>query len=413
MCRSSVSVTIMESNSVLRDRRRLAPDRPRRPIRPRPGRAGVETVAVHQHRLPTVADVSAGRRAWYGSSWISADERAILDEMQWGHRVAPTGRGRAGPQPDADLLSYSDLPQGSWFTRGAGPMRRQHVALAWLAFRRRGTFFFANAENTALPLALLFKLRRGSTLAFIGHRLTTPLKTRFIRGLDLLRHIGMVFCYSGTQAQHLINRLGVARRSVCGKSPFRWTRGSLHPRPSRRSDRDVVSVGREMRDYPTLFAALDSSGVPVTVVASSPWSKRADQTAGRTLPGMSPAAQPHHSALRDGTAGCSGWSYRSENVDFPAGITALLEAQACGRPVVVSSSAGSSMHVEPGTAVLVPCGDPAALRGAVLQLIEHPDEAKRVAERARESVVRDHTLSRVGRRALLRVVRRAEIGPQR
>jgi glycosyltransferase involved in cell wall biosynthesis len=82
------------------------------------------------------------------------------------------------------------------------------------------------------------------------------------------------------------------------------------------------------------------------------------------------------------------------NVDFPAGITALLEAQACGRPVVVSASKGILDALEPGSVVVVPCNDPAALRTAVLQLIERPGDAARLAERGREGVLRDRTLAK-------------------
>ena len=325
---------------------------------------------------------------------ISADERAILDEMhgdtEWPRQdVVELARAL-----DAELLSYSDLPDASWFTRALARWVGPPVALAWLAFRRNGTFYFANAENTALPLALLLKLRRRSTLALIGHRLTTPLKTRLIRGFDLLRHSGMVFCYSRTQERHVIERLGMPADRV-RRIPFQVDEQFFAPAAEPAVGQGVVSVGREMRDYPTLFAALEGTGVPVTVVASSPWSKRADQTAERPIPGnVTLRRNLSHRALRELYRQAAVVVIPLENVDFPAGITAVLEAQACGRPVVVSSSDGIADTVEEASAVMVPCGDPAALRAAVLQLIEHPDEAQRVAERGREAILRDRTLAR-------------------
>ena len=82
------------------------------------------------------------------------------------------------------------------------------------------------------------------------------------------------------------------------------------------------------------------------------------------------------------------------NVDFPAGITAVLEAQACGRPVIVSASEGILDALEAGSAAIVPCGDAAALRAAVLRLIERPDEAVELAARGRDCVLRERTLAR-------------------
>jgi glycosyltransferase involved in cell wall biosynthesis len=80
------------------------------------------------------------------------------------------------------------------------------------------------------------------------------------------------------------------------------------------------------------------------------------------------------------------------NVDWPAGVTSLFEAQACGRPVVVSASEGILDSLEPGTALVVPCGDAKALREAVLRLIANPAEAAALARAGHESVLRDRTL---------------------
>ena len=325
---------------------------------------------------------------------VSADERAIVDalhtETEWPRQdVVELARAL-----DAELLSYSDLRQASWFTRALARWVGKPVALAWLAFRKRGTFYFANAENTALPLALLLKMRPASTLAFIGHRLTTPLKTRLIRVFNLLHHADVVFCYSGLQERYIIDRLRFPADRV-RRIPFQVDERFFTPSAGPTAGDGVVSVGREMRDYPTLLAALDGTGVPVTIVASSPWSKRADRTANRTIP-------ENVTIRRNLSSGALRELYRTAavvvlplvNVDFPAGITALLEAQACGRPVVASASAGLVDVFEPGSVVVVPCNDPVALRTAVLQLIERPGEAALLAERAREAVLRDRTLAR-------------------
>lgn len=325
---------------------------------------------------------------------VSADERAILDELHGDSEWPRQDVVELALALDSELLSYSNLSDASWFTRALARWAGPPVALAWLAFRRRGTFYFANAENTALPLAFLLKLRPTSTLAFIGHRMTTPLKTRLVRAFGLLRGVGMVFCYSRTQERYLIEQLGMPETRV-RRIPFQVDERFYSPAAAPSAGTGVVSVGREMRDYPTLFAALDRTDVPVTVVASSPWSKRADRTSGRAIPTNVVLRRNLPSrALRDLYREAAVVAVPLENADFPAGITALLEAQACGRPVVVSASDGIIDTVEPGSAVMVPCGDPAALRAAVLQLIERPAEAREVADRGREAVLRDRTLAR-------------------
>jgi hypothetical protein len=316
---------------------------------------------------------------------VSADEGAILDalhaESEWPRQdVVELARVL-----DAELLSYSDLREA----RVAKP-----VALAWLAFRKGGTDYFANAENTALPLALLLKMRPAATLAFAGHRLTTPLKTCLIRVFNLLRRVDVVFCYGGLQERHIIDRLGFPAERV-RQIPFQVDERFFSPSAEPTTGSGVVSVGLEMRDYPTLFTALGGTGVPVTVVASSPWSKRADWTAHRRIPeNVSVRRNVSNQSLREFYRNAAVVVVPLVNVDFPAGITALLEAQACGRPVVVSASKGILDALEPGSVVVVPCNDPVALRTAVLQLIERPGEAARLAERGREGVLRDRTLAK-------------------
>jgi glycosyltransferase involved in cell wall biosynthesis len=156
----------------------------------------------------------------------------------------------------------------------------------------------------------------------------------------------------------------------------------------------VVSVGRELRDYPTLFQALDGSGIPVTVVASSPWSKREDQTAARQLPANVTLRKGLSSVeLRELYRGAAVVVVPLMNVDWPAGVTSLFEAQACGRPVVISASAGILDSLDPGAAVTVPCGDAAALRAAVLRLIANPAEAEALGRVGRASALRERTLN--------------------
>jgi glycosyltransferase involved in cell wall biosynthesis len=325
---------------------------------------------------------------------VSADERAILDELGAEEEWPRQDVVELAHALDAELLSYSDLPRASWFTRALARRVGKPVALAWLAFRKQGAFYFANAENTGLPLALLLKLRPASTLAMLGHRLSTPLKTRLVRAFDLLRDAKVVFCYNRTQERCITERLGVPAARV-HRIQFQVDEQFFTPAPEPITGTGVVSVGREMRDYPTLFAALEGTGVPVTVVASSPWSRRDDRTAGRTIPAnVTIRRNVSNGALRELYRNSAVVVVPLENVDFPAGITALLEAQAVGRPVVVSASEGIVDTLDAGSAVVVPCRDPVALRNAVLQLIERPGEAEAVAARGREAVLRDRTLAR-------------------
>jgi glycosyltransferase involved in cell wall biosynthesis len=75
-----------------------------------------------------------------------------------------------------------------------------------------------------------------------------------------------------------------------------------------------------------------------------------------------------------------------------SGLSVLLEAMACGRPVVITNSPGLSEYVRDGeTAIVVSPGDPDALAGAVDDLLAEPDRARAIGAAARAFVRRFST----------------------
>jgi glycosyltransferase involved in cell wall biosynthesis len=76
----------------------------------------------------------------------------------------------------------------------------------------------------------------------------------------------------------------------------------------------------------------------------------------------------------------------------PFGRT-VIEAQAMGRPVIVSDQGGTAETVDHGvTGWRVPPADPAALANAVSHLLAMPDaERAALGERARLSVMTNYT----------------------
>ena len=79
----------------------------------------------------------------------------------------------------------------------------------------------------------------------------------------------------------------------------------------------------------------------------------------------------------------------------------LLEGMACGIPAICTNVASMPEVVEDGvTGFVVPPNDPAALRGKLLWLRDHPEQARRMGEAARRRVVERFTWPAVVRRCL-------------
>jgi glycosyltransferase involved in cell wall biosynthesis len=77
----------------------------------------------------------------------------------------------------------------------------------------------------------------------------------------------------------------------------------------------------------------------------------------------------------------------------------VLEAMACGFPVVGSHVGGIAEQIRPGVnGLLVPAGDPAALRGAILRLLQDPAMRGEMSREARRSVLAEYTVAQHVRR---------------
>jgi glycosyltransferase involved in cell wall biosynthesis len=74
----------------------------------------------------------------------------------------------------------------------------------------------------------------------------------------------------------------------------------------------------------------------------------------------------------------------------------LLEAMACGLPIVATRAGGNGEVVEDGrTGLLVPVGDAEQLAAAVQRLWRDPDESRRFGEAGRERVVQHFDVNRM------------------
>jgi glycosyltransferase involved in cell wall biosynthesis len=85
--------------------------------------------------------------------------------------------------------------------------------------------------------------------------------------------------------------------------------------------------------------------------------------------------------------------------DFQAGITSVLEAMAMGKAVVTTTTEGRQPVVRDGyTGLLVPPGDPGALREAVSNLLRDPAERARLGANARRAVLACYSVHAYSRR---------------
>ena len=301
---------------------------------------------------------------------------------------------------DADLLDYARARAttgllGRLLERLGGA----NLVLAWACFLLRARYrtIFTDGEQVGIPLALLLKLggRRGTRHLMIVHILSVGKKMLFFDWLRVQSHIDTFFVYATWQKRFIEERWGVPPERVVF-TPFMVDDQFFAPTqvesncPARPM---ICSVGLEFRDYPTLMQAVDGLDVDVIIAAASPWSKRSDSTAGARIPDNVTVQRFSQYELRQIYADSRFVVMPLYNVNFQAGVTAILEAMAMEKAVVCSRTPGQTDVIVDGeTGLYVPPGDAAALRNAIKQLLAAPERAAALGRAGRRRVQQEMSL---------------------
>jgi glycosyltransferase involved in cell wall biosynthesis len=188
-----------------------------------------------------------------------------------------------------------------------------------------------------------------------------------------------VICLGSEQARVLTEEVGLPAAKV--KRLHNWLDHTFF-RPTGHAREDfVVAVGMESRDYPTLQAA--ASGLPYRFhVIASGWSPDAGYSAAAGIGDRGNVVVERGvttAALRELYTRARLVVVPLKSVPYAAGVTAVLEAMAMGKAVVVSASPGIMDYVIDGTSArVVPVGDADALRTAIDRLWRDQAEIDRM-----------------------------------
>lgn len=292
---------------------------------------------------------------------------------------------------DADLVDYSTARTiggrlGNMLERLGGP----NLVLAYACWKVRKTYraIVTDGEQIGLPLAALLKLTPGPRPKhlMIVHVISERKKTVFLDWLGVQSAIDRFITYSRWQQQFIEARWKLSLNRVLW-SPFMVDQNFFAPdrvtaRPTRLPQ--ICAVGLERRDYETLLQAVENLPVEVVIAAASPWSKSKEGVARQSIPSNVTVRKFTQYELRQLYADSRFMIMPLEEVNFQAGITAILECMAMGRAVVCSRVAGQTDVVVDGqNGRYVPPKDPIALRAEIQRLLSQPEEAVRLGENGR------------------------------
>lgn len=309
----------------------------------------------------------------------------------------------------ADLLDYvAARRRGGWLGRLLGKIGGPNLMLAWACFILRNQYrvIFTDGEQIGLPLAFFLKFLNFSKRPhhlMIVHILSVRKKMILLDWFHLQNQIDIFFAYSAWQKHFIEQRWQIPSERV-SLTPFMVDNGFFAPGQAEQAgefleladpDKPIIcSVGLEFRDYSTLMEAVRGLDVQVIIAAGSPWSKRADSTADQEIPDNVLVRRFTQFELRDLYAMSAFMVMPLYEVDFQAGVTALLEAMAMSKAIICSRTPGQTdVVVEGETGLYVAPEDTAALREAIVWLLDRPDEATRMGRNGRLRIERFMSLS--------------------
>ena len=309
----------------------------------------------------------------------------------------------------ADLIDYKQArQQANWFGKLLEKIGGANLLLAWVCYTLRHKYkvIFTDGEQIGLPLALFFKLfagKRRPQHLMIVHILSVGKKMILLDTFRLQNKIDIFFVYATRQKKFIEDRWQVPSDRVVF-TPFmvdadffkddQVDRTDLIPLVQEVKRPYVCSVGLEFRDYPTLIEAVKGLDVHVVIAAASPWSKRTDTTEDQDIPENVIVSKFTQYELRQVYAECDFMVMPLYDVEFQAGVTALLEAMSMEKAIVCTQTKGQTdVVIEGETGLYVPPADVVALREAIQTLLADPNCAQQMGIAGRERIVNEMSLA--------------------
>ncbi|HSM82173.1 MAG TPA: glycosyltransferase [Nodosilinea sp.] len=254
---------------------------------------------------------------------------------------------------------------------------------------------FCGGEDAGLPLAVLSLLKRDRPRLVMNVMCPERWRPRlFLQVLQLHRLVHAFLVNTAIKQQYLSKALRRGNDSVF-LLPEQTDVQFFYPGAGTMAKQRplIASGGLEQRDYTTLAAAVKDLDVDVKVCAVSPnATSKTKCSIPETLPDNMEMRHFDWVEFRD--------LYRSADItvislldnNYSAGLTVLMEAMACRRPIVITKTEGLAKDMLARKLVWgVEPGDAEGLKATLSYLLAHPEEAQAKAESAYRYFLEHHT----------------------
>ncbi len=273
----------------------------------------------------------------------------------------------------------------------------EHWALAASIARNcasQDTIYCAG-EDVCIPLAIHLKLtgRQARLASFFMNPDSVRVKL-FIKLFSLDKLIGLITVTDKNKKERLKQVFGIHGDKI-SVLPEQTDQKFFNPGVGTIEKKNflIASAGMEQRDYTTLAAAVYGLDLEVKICAHSPnLNAKTRYSLPQSPPGNMEIRYYEFADLRD--------LYRSADVvvicllenQYSAGLTVLMEAIACKKPVIITDNIGLGRDfIEKDLVIGVNPNDAENLRSKIMLLMDNPEIAKDYSERAYDYFQQFHT----------------------
>lgn len=253
---------------------------------------------------------------------------------------------------------------------------------------------FCVGEDVGLPLALLCQGKPNRPKLVVKIMAPERFRVRTLLSVFKLDRVIDLFLTNTQIKANTIQenlRIGAERVYVL---PEQTDARFFTPAASEPRTRSLIaSAGREQRDYKTLAMATQDLELDIEVCALSPNASKGTHVA---FPDPIPSNMSFHPY---------DWPdfrqmYRNADLvvvslldnHYSAGLTVLMEAIACCRPVLITRTPGlAETLIDKGIVAGVTPGDAVEMRKVITHYLDHPDEANALAEKGYQYFQAEHT----------------------
>jgi glycosyltransferase involved in cell wall biosynthesis len=252
-------------------------------------------------------------------------------------------------------------------------------ALCVLLFRRRFDLVISVMDGPAAPLLLLRRLV-GFHVPIVLWDLAPAERWQFRKRLQdfVVPRTAGIMTLTASQSPYIARRWSPTLPVMVVGSLI--DTGFFHPLDLPADDY-VFSVGQDVgRDYPTLLAAMEGVASELKLRTSRPLPEGTDRQRNVTVL----RARVDDRQLRELYARCRFVVAPLTPTANANGVSTIQEAGAMGKALVVTDNPAIRDFIVPDkTCLVVPCGDAAAMRAAIVRLLNDADLCERLGHNAR------------------------------